>query len=79
MSTPESCEDSCPHTHSPLDAATRLGISESALRQKAGRRRVPSTLINGRLRFTDSDIAQIIADGQRPALSTRRTPRRRTR
>ncbi|WP_149264239.1 helix-turn-helix domain-containing protein [Actinomadura sp. K4S16] len=80
--TSPACEDDCPHTHSPADAAQRLGVSESTLRQQAARRTVPSTLIGGRLSFSDADLAEIIAAGQRtvlPARTARSSPRRRTR
>ncbi|GAA4085054.1 hypothetical protein [Actinomadura miaoliensis] len=70
------CEVTCPHTHPPAEAAELIGISESALRKGAAARTFPSTLIAGRLSFSDDNLAAIIAAGDRQPIA-RRTARRR--
>ena len=52
--------------HTPAEAAEILRIRESWLRAKAAARAIPCTFIGKHLRFSDDDIAQIMADG-RPA------------
>ncbi|MBC6456369.1 hypothetical protein [Actinomadura sp. HBU206391] len=65
------CDVECPHTHSPEEAAKLVGISVHTLRKRAGKRLVPSTKVAGRLRFSDDNIAQIIAAGHRPVIAKR--------
>lgn len=72
------CDTSCPHTHSPAEAAALIGISEWTLRKKAGKRLVPCTKVAGRLLFSDQDISQIIAAGNRQPIA-KRQPKRRAR
>lgn len=63
--------------HTPAEAAEILTIRESWLRTKAARRAIPCTFIGKHLRFSDDDIAKIMADGERPpGAARRRGPRR---
>jgi hypothetical protein len=70
------CQVECPHTHSPEEAAELIGVSHWTLRKRAGKRQWPCTKLAGRLSFTDAQIAQIIAAGDRQPVIKRRTPRR---
>src|SRR5690348_16529618 len=54
--------------HTPAEAAEILRIRESWLRAKAAARAIPCTFIGKHLRFSDDDIAQIMAEGA-PAAS----------
>ena len=51
--------------HTPAEAAEILKIRESWLRTKAAARAIPCTFIGKHLRFSDDDIAQIMAEGAR--------------
>ena len=51
--------------HTPAEAAEILKIRESWLRAKAAARSIPCTFIGKHLRFSDDDIAQIMAEGAR--------------
>jgi len=54
-------------------------IKVSWLREKAGKGLIPSTVIAGRLLFTDRQIAEIVAEGERrPQPAPVRTRNRRT-
>lgn len=61
-----------PRVHTPAEAAEILKIRESWLRHKAAARAIPCTFIGKHLRFSDADIAQIIADGAREPVVRRR-------
>jgi excisionase family DNA binding protein len=62
--------------HTPAEAAEILRIRESWLRDKAATRAIPCTFIGKHLRFSDDDIAQIMAEGaRRPVTRTRRARR----
>jgi excisionase family DNA binding protein len=60
----------------PAEAAEILRIRESWLRAKAAARAIPCTFIGKHLRFSDSDIAQIMAEGARPPVTRARRTRR---
>jgi excisionase family DNA binding protein len=62
--------------HTLAEAAEILSIRESWLRDKAEARAIPCTFIGKHLRFSDDDIAQIMADGARPPVTRRRGTRR---
>ena len=65
-----------PLAYTPAEAVKRIGselVTESWLRRQAGRRTIPSTLVGGRLGFSEDNIAQIIQARQR---SVRPTPPR---
>ena len=62
--------------HTPAEAAEILSIRESWLRAKAAARAIPCTFIGKHLRFSDDDIAQIMADGARPPVIRRGGTRR---
>jgi hypothetical protein len=51
-------------------AANLLGISESNLRSRRGRRLVPFTRIGGRVVYTAAQVAQILEAGQHPPITT---------
>jgi excisionase family DNA binding protein len=51
--------------HTTAEAAEILKIRESWLRAKAAARVIPCTFIGKHLRFSDDDIAQIMAEGAR--------------
>jgi excisionase family DNA binding protein len=56
------------------EAAAMLGLkSPRTLYKRSYASRVPSVKIGRLLRFRRSDLEQLIADGERPALATRRT------
>ncbi len=60
----------------PAEAAEILRIRESWLRAKAAARAIPCTFIGKHLRFSDDDIAQIMAEGARPPVTRARRARR---
>ena len=62
--------------HTPAEAAQILSIRESWLRGKAAARAIPCTFVGKHLRFSDDDIAQIMAEGARPPVTCRRGTRR---
>ena len=62
--------------YTPAEAAEILRVRESWLRGKAAARAIPCTFIGKHLRFSDTDITQIVADGARqPVTRTRRSRR----
>ena len=62
--------------YTPVEAAEILRVRESWLRDKAAARAIPCTFIGKHLRFSDTDITQIVADGARqPVIRTRRSRR----
>jgi len=62
--------------HTPAEAAEILRIRESWLRAKAAARAIPCTFIGKHLRFSDDDIAQIMAEGARQPVTRARGTRR---
>ncbi len=62
--------------YTPAEAAEILRIRESWLRDKAAARVIPCTFVGKHLRFSDDDIAQIVAEGARPPVTRRRSTRR---
>lgn len=60
----------------PAEAAEILRIRESWLRAKAAARAIPCTFIGKHLRFSDDDIAQIMAEGARQPVTRGRGTRR---
>jgi excisionase family DNA binding protein len=62
--------------HTPAEAAEILRIRESWLRAKAAARAIPCTFIGKHLRFSDDDIAQIMAAGARQPVTRGRGTRR---
>jgi excisionase family DNA binding protein len=62
--------------HTPAEAAEILKIRESWLRAKAAARSIPCTFIGKHLRFSDDDIAQIMAEGARQPVTRARGTRR---
>jgi excisionase family DNA binding protein len=62
--------------HTPAEAAEILRIRESWLRAKAAARAIPCTFIGKHLRFSDDDIAQIMAEGARQPVTRGRGTRR---
>jgi excisionase family DNA binding protein len=62
--------------HTPAEAAEILKIRESWLRTKATARAIPCTFIGKHLRFSDDDIAQIMAEGARKPVTRARSTRR---
>ena len=63
--------------HTPEEAAKILKVRESWLRTKAARRAIPCTFLGKHLRFSDDDIAQIMADGERQPVTARERSGRR--
>ena len=51
--------------HTPAEAAKILKVRESWLRTKAAARAIPCTFLGKHLRFSDSDIAEIVSAGAR--------------
>lgn len=70
----------CPHTHPVEEAARLIGVAARTLLDKAGRREIPSTRVGREVTFTDEQIAEIIAAGERAPSSrrVRRDSRRRS-
>jgi excisionase family DNA binding protein len=62
--------------HTPAEAAEILKIRESWLRAKAAARVIPCTFIGKHLRFSEDDIAQIMAEGARQPVTRGRGTRR---
>jgi len=62
--------------YTPAEAAEIMSIRESWLRGKAAARAIPCTFVGKHLRFSDDDIAQIMADGARPPVIRRGGTRR---
>jgi hypothetical protein len=56
----------------PLEAAIRLCIRESWLRKKAAARAIPCTFLGKHLRFSEADLAAIVAGAALPAGTRRR-------
>lgn len=56
----------------PAEAAELLRVPESWLKKKASARAIPCTFIGKHLRFSDADLAQIIRDGAKEPVTTRR-------
>ncbi|WP_368407039.1 helix-turn-helix domain-containing protein [Actinomadura sp. NAK00032] len=53
--------------YTPGEAAVMLQVRESWLRKKASARAIPCTFIGKHLRFSDQDVAAIIAAGSKAA------------
>ena len=68
MSTP----NDAPLLHTPAEAAALLNVPESWLRKRAAARAIPCTFLGKHLRFSDADLTQIIRDGAREPVTTRR-------
>jgi len=62
--------------HTPAEAAEILSIRESWLRRKAAARAIPCTFVGKHLRFSEDDIAQIMAEGARQPVTRSRRIRR---
>ena len=58
-----------PLLHTPAQAAQVLNVPESWLRKKAASRLIPCTFVGKHLRFSDADLAAIVAAGERPPAS----------
>jgi len=61
--------------YTPQEAATMLRIPESWLRRKAGQRKIPSTRLGKHLRFSDTDLAHIVAHAAAESARRRNTRR----
>jgi hypothetical protein len=62
--------------HTVAETAVILKVRESWLKSKAAKRAIPCTFVGKHLRFSDSDIAEIMQAGARQPVTARR-PRRR--
>ncbi|WP_223839161.1 helix-turn-helix domain-containing protein [Nocardiopsis deserti] len=62
----------------PAEAAALLKVPESWLRKRASARQVPCTFIGKHLRFSSSDLEQIIRDGHRDPVTGPSRARRTT-
>jgi hypothetical protein len=58
--------------HTAAEAAAILKVRESWLKTKASARLIPCTFVGKHLRFSDSDIADIMRMGYRPPVTSRR-------
>lgn len=54
-------------THSPAEAGAMVGKSENWMRTQARKRLVPHTRVGRTIRFTSSDVAEIIRMFRQPA------------
>lgn len=54
-----------PQLWTPEQAAERLACTPSWLKRKAGEREIPHVLVAGAIRFRESDLAAIVAAGER--------------
>lgn len=77
-SNPDEPARSALEVFTPAEAAALLKVPESWLRKKATARQVPFTFIGKHLRFSASDLEQIIRDGHRTPVSGPRRARRNT-
>ncbi|MFG1852719.1 helix-turn-helix domain-containing protein [Actinomadura geliboluensis] len=59
----------------PGEAVAMLQVRESWLRKKASARVIPCTFIGKHLRFSDQDVAAIIAAGSKQPVASRRRGR----
>ncbi|WP_304450663.1 helix-turn-helix domain-containing protein [Nocardiopsis sp. YSL2] len=66
-----------PTVYTPAEAAALLKVPESWLRKRVSARQVPCTFIGKHLRFSATDIEQIIESGHRAPVSRSSRPRRR--
>jgi excisionase family DNA binding protein len=57
--------------HTPAEAAKILKVRESWLRSKAAARVIPCTFVGKHLRFSSSDIVQIMTEGARQPVTSR--------
>jgi len=57
--------------HTTAETAEILKVPESWLKAKVTARAIPFTFVGKHLRFSDDDIAAIMAAGARPALQNR--------
>jgi excisionase family DNA binding protein len=57
--------------HTPAEAAEILRVRESWLRRKAAARMIPCTFLGKHLRFSDDDMARIVAGGAREPVTSR--------
>lgn len=76
-----STANDAPRLHKPNQAAALLNVPESWLRKRAAARAIPCTFLGKHLRFSDADLEQIIRDGAKEPVTTRRprqTASRRT-
>jgi excisionase family DNA binding protein len=62
--------------YTPAEAADKLRVRESWLRRRAAARQIPCTFLGKHLRFSDADLAGIVA--QNAQAPTGRRPRRRS-
>jgi excisionase family DNA binding protein len=58
--------------YTPAEAAEVLQVRESRLRKKASARAIPCTFIGKHLRFSEDDLAAIIAAGSKRPYGARR-------
>jgi excisionase family DNA binding protein len=65
--------------HTPAEAAELLQVPESWLRKKAAARVIPCTFVGKHLRFSDTDLSQIIESGSRRPGRPHRPSRSRSR
>jgi excisionase family DNA binding protein len=65
--TEMSCSDDGKLLHTPEEAARILTIKESWLRRKAGTGAIPSTLVGKHLRFSETDLRDIVERFHRPS------------
>jgi excisionase family DNA binding protein len=56
--------------YTPEQAADLLNVPAAWLRRAAGQGRIPATYLGKHLRFSNQDLAEIIAAGRRPASRT---------
>ncbi len=54
-----------PQLYTPAEAAQALKVPESWLRKKAAARMIPCTFVGKHLRFSSTDLAQIMEAGAR--------------
>jgi excisionase family DNA binding protein len=61
-----------PQLYTPAEAAQLLRVPESWLRKKAAARAIPCTFVGKHLRFSSTDLAEIVAAGARQPRASRR-------
>jgi excisionase family DNA binding protein len=70
----EPAGDRVPTLFTPAQAAELLQVPESWLRRRAARRLVPCTFLGKHLRFSRTNLDQIVTDAARPASTTLPSP-----
>ncbi|WP_223838846.1 helix-turn-helix domain-containing protein [Saccharopolyspora pogona] len=73
---PDETHNGTPQLYTPAEAAALLTVKESWLRRKAGTRSIPCTFIGRHLRFSASNLREIVDSGTHSTRTRRGRPRK---